>query len=183
MGYGTSNEDNVAQHNFFILEKCGKSISNNAEYYNESNDANLMDDYNTIHETEEPYAHINVENCDYDHTTNALTPGSDARKTENVYNKLKMDRPGDNVNEQKHGPNVVQISEDDYDTTSAIVTNGKDDVSDYNHIPRTAYEAGVTGDNIKGDEEGEYDAVNSMTFNVAQSDDSDYAHVNKDQIK
>ncbi|KAH3826333.1 hypothetical protein DPMN_128233 [Dreissena polymorpha] len=183
MTYGKNNEDNVAHHNYFILEKCGQSISSNAEHCNESSDVNMEDTYNTIHETEEPYEHVKDESSDYDHTTNELTSGSDAKNPDNVYNKLKIDRLGDNVHGQRLGQSVIQSLEDDYDATSAVVSHGMDDDNDYNHIPRTAYNAYATGDNIKGDEGGNYDAINNAKFKVAQSDRSYYAHVNEDRIK
>ncbi|KAH3826215.1 hypothetical protein DPMN_128113 [Dreissena polymorpha] len=183
MTYGKNIEDNVAQHNYFILEKCALSISNNVDHCNESNKANVNDNYNTIYEAEEPYEHVKDESSDYDHTTPALQLVSHTSKPENVYNKLKMDRPGENVLGQRHGHIVVQSSEDDYNTTSAVMSLGKDDVSDYNHIPHNAYKAATTDDEIKGDNGGNYNAINSMKLTVAQSDDSDYAHVNKNRIK
>ncbi|KAH3826227.1 uncharacterized protein LOC127881548 isoform X1 [Dreissena polymorpha] len=183
MTYGKNIEDNVAQQNYFILEKCEQSISTTADHYSVSNEANMEDDYNTIHETEEPYEHVKDESNDYDHTTSVLPSGSHARKPENVYNKLKIDRPGHNVHGQNHGHNVVQSSEDDYNTTSAVMSFGKDDVSDYNHISHTAYKEATTNDDITGDTGGDYDAINSKNLKVAQSDSSDHAHVNKDRIK
>ncbi|KAH3826330.1 hypothetical protein DPMN_128230 [Dreissena polymorpha] len=176
MTYGKGIADNVANHTYFILEECEQSISNNAEHCNESNEENMEDNYNTIHETEEPYEHVKDERDDYDHTSYALPSEHHARKPDNVYNKLKIDRLGDNARGQRHGQSVVQSSEDDYDTTLAVVSHGMDDDSDYNHIPRT-------DDYIKGDQEGNYDAINNMKFKVAQSDRSDYENVNKDRIK
>ncbi|KAH3826335.1 hypothetical protein DPMN_128235 [Dreissena polymorpha] len=175
-------EDSVANQTYFILEKCERSISNNAEHCNESNETNMENDYNTIHETE-PYEHVKDESSYYDHTINTLQSGSGARKHENVYNKLKIDRPGDNGHLQRQGLSVVQNPKDDYDTTSAVVTHGMDDVSDYNHIPRAAYIARATGENIIGNEEENYDAINNDKFKVAQSNSYEYAHGHKDRIK
>ncbi|KAH3826349.1 hypothetical protein DPMN_128250 [Dreissena polymorpha] len=183
MTYNKSIENKVANHTYFILEKCEQAISNNAEHCNESNEANMEDDYTTIHETEEPYEHVKDESSYYDHTTNALPSESDARKPDNVYNKHKIDRLGDNVHGQRHGQSVFLSSEDDCDTTAAVVTHGMDDDSGYNHIPRTAYKAYATDDNIKGDEGGNYDAINNVKFKVSRSDRSDHAHVNTDRIK
>ncbi|XP_052221681.1 uncharacterized protein LOC127838145 isoform X2 [Dreissena polymorpha] len=156
MTFGKSMEDNVANQTYFILEKCEQSIGNNAEHC---------------------YEHVKYESSYYDHTIKTLPSGSDARKPENVYNKLKIDRPGDNGHLQSQGLSVVQNPEDDYDTTSAVVTHGMDDVSDYNHIPRAAYKARATGDNVIGNEGGNYDAINNVKFKVAQSDSYEYAHV------
>ncbi|KAH3797479.1 hypothetical protein DPMN_151060 [Dreissena polymorpha] len=180
--YGKRNDDNVAHNNYFTLEKCAQSISNTAEYYNEANEANMEDDYNTIHDPEEQFERVKDESSDYDNTTNAFTSGSDAKETKNVYNKLKIDRPGDNGHGQRTGHRVDQISEDDYDTTLAIIKNGEDDVSDYNHFPPTANKACASGNYLRGNK-GEYDAISSLKLKVSHSDESDYAHVNKDAIK
>ncbi|KAH3797488.1 hypothetical protein DPMN_151069 [Dreissena polymorpha] len=178
MTYAKSIGDNAANHNYFILEKCEQNVNNHAKHYTEPQETNMGEDNNTIRDTDGPYAHVKETNFIYDYTTSSLTPGPDAVTLENVYNKLKIDRPKANDHEQKHG--LVQSSEDDYDISSAAVTHVKDDFSVYNHIPRTAYKADATGDDITCDEGDEYDG---MTLKVAKPYDSDYAHIYKNILK
>ncbi|KAH3702584.1 hypothetical protein DPMN_077608 [Dreissena polymorpha] len=139
----------------------------------------MDEDYNTIQETGESFE----KNGDYDYTTNALSSGFNDRKPDNVYNKLKIGRSGDFEQVGIQGQEVAKASDDEYDTTLAVLTHLKDDISDYNHIPLTVYKADVTGDNFKCNNGGDYDAINSMKFKVVQSDSSDYTLVKKDRMK
>ncbi|XP_052286728.1 uncharacterized protein LOC127882239 isoform X2 [Dreissena polymorpha] len=175
--HGKSIEENVPNHNYFILEKCEQSIKDNVERYNEASEANMDEDYNTLQETGESFE----KNGNYDCTTNVLTSGFNARKPDNIYNKLKIGRPGD-YDQGIQGQEGAKASDDDYDTTLAVLTHVKDDISDYNHIPLTAYNADGTGDDIKGNKGGDYDAINSMKFKVVQSDSLDYTLVKKDRM-
>ncbi|XP_052255591.1 uncharacterized protein LOC127861224 isoform X2 [Dreissena polymorpha] len=178
--YGKCLDENMPNHNYFILEKCEQSINDHVEHYNETNEADMEDDYNTI---QEPYTDVNEDNHDYDYTVNALRSRSDARKLDNVYNKLKVARPGDSDQVGIHGHNGAQVSVNDYDTTSAVVFHGKDDISDYNHISYLASNGLARDTDIKVVNGDEYDAAYGMKFKVGQSDASDYAYVNKDRMQ
>ncbi|XP_052254297.1 uncharacterized protein LOC127860331 isoform X1 [Dreissena polymorpha] len=161
-------DDTVKNHNYFILEKGSLSVNENIDDYNtqcESNHENGEDGtYNSIEDTEEPYKHFKDNNGEYDYTTNNLTSGSNTRKPDNVYNKLKLNRPGDynHVDGREH--NVTQ-SGNDYDIKSPVVAPSNADVSDYNHITHP----------VEGNVD--YDINTGRKVKLAPSDASGYAHV------
>ncbi|XP_052255575.1 uncharacterized protein LOC127861220 [Dreissena polymorpha] len=130
-----SYEDNVENHNYFILEKSAQSaegISNHFKRANEPNEENReTDHYNVIDKIEDPYQSVNDDNGEYDYTTNAVTTGPNSRKPKNVYNKIKIDRSGDydHVGRREHN---ISPAGNDFDTTALGVIN--DGVGDYNHI-------------------------------------------------
>ncbi|XP_052255582.1 uncharacterized protein LOC127861221 isoform X7 [Dreissena polymorpha] len=138
MTYNKGLDDTVNDHNYFILEKGLQAVNENIDNYNtpcEANQGNGEEGtYNSIEDTDEPYRHFKDSNGDYDYTTNNLTSGSNTRKPENVYNKLKINRPGDYDHVDGRENNVTQAG-NDYDTTSAAFASSNADVSDYNHIP------------------------------------------------
>ncbi|XP_052255701.1 uncharacterized protein LOC127861291 [Dreissena polymorpha] len=127
-----SNEETVGNHNYCILEKSIQSIRDHADHYNtaeEPKEDNLeTDHHNSINDTEEPYQSVKD---DYDYTSNAVRTGPDTRKPDAIYNKLKLDRPGDYDHVAGLGYNMSQPGSD-YDTSALARTNAGGD--DYNHI-------------------------------------------------
>ncbi|KAH3702747.1 hypothetical protein DPMN_077773 [Dreissena polymorpha] len=170
----------VDNHSYFILEKVPQSYESNADHYNateETDDANNeTDNYNSIVDTEERYERVQDDNGDYDYRTNALSSVNNNHKSDNIYNKLKINGLGEYDHVGIRGHSDAKVSGVDYDTTSARLDNGKNAGSDYNHIPHTAHKAGATYTDIKS---GEYEATYGMKIKVVRSDGSDYAHVNK----
>ncbi|KAH3703786.1 hypothetical protein DPMN_078832 [Dreissena polymorpha] len=86
------------------------------------------DHYNSINDTEEPYQSVKD---DYDYTSNAVRTEPNTRKPDAIYNKLKLDRPGDYDHVAGLGYNMSQPGSD-YDTSALARTNAGGD--DYNHI-------------------------------------------------
>ncbi|XP_052253478.1 uncharacterized protein LOC127859919 isoform X2 [Dreissena polymorpha] len=170
MTYNKGLDDTVNDHNYFILEKGSQAVNENIDNYNtpcEANQGNGEEGtYNSIEDTDEPYTHFKDSNGVYDYTTNNLTSGSNTRKPDNVYNKLKINRPGDYDHVDGREYNVTHAGHD-YDTTSADFASSKRnaDVSDYNHIRHP----------VKGN--GDFDINTGRKVTLVPSDTSGYAHV------
>ncbi|KAH3702578.1 uncharacterized protein LOC127861053 [Dreissena polymorpha] len=164
-------ENEIQNHNYFILEKCAKSVVESGNKKNtpdEPNESNAeTDNYTSINETDEPYQTIKDE---YDYTTNALRTGHNSTNPDNVYNKLKLDLPGDYARVGRLGHNI-STADSDYDATAVARRNDGD--GDYNHIPHPDSTTCARRNGSKDD----YDVINGKKIKFPPSDSADYAHV------
>ncbi|KAH3703806.1 hypothetical protein DPMN_078853 [Dreissena polymorpha] len=124
-----SYQETVGNQNYFILEKQAQSFEGNTDHYSTSDEPNV-DNRETDHycSIEEPYQTVKD---DYDYTTNALRTGPNTRKPDDIYNKLKLDRPGDYDHVGRPGNNMPEPGSD-YDTSACAQKIAGGD--DYNHI-------------------------------------------------
>ncbi|XP_052255521.1 uncharacterized protein LOC127861175 isoform X2 [Dreissena polymorpha] len=161
-------EDEVQNHNYFILEKCAHLVDKSEDHKDtayEPNKGNAQTDtYNSIDEAEEHYQSIKDE---YDYTNNALP---NKRKPDNVYNKLKQDLPGNYAHVKRPGQTITKAGSD-YDTTAVAPRNDGD--GDYNHIPHPDRTTCARRNGSNDD----YDVINGKKIQFPPIDSADYAHV------
>ncbi|KAH3839686.1 hypothetical protein DPMN_113119 [Dreissena polymorpha] len=126
------------------------------------------DNYNSIDITEEPYG-----NGNYDHTTVTLSSEAVTRKPDNIYNKLKIDRPGDydHLGRLEH---IMSQAGNDYNTSA--ISQRNEVVGDYNHITNPVRTTVTRGEGTKDHEQGDYDVLNGITVKLPPGDAHDYAH-------
>ncbi|XP_052253333.1 uncharacterized protein LOC127859844 isoform X1 [Dreissena polymorpha] len=166
-----SYEDEIKNHNNCIMEKCAQSVDEREAHKNKADQPNVgnteTDNYNSIDEIDEHYQSVKDE---FVYTNKALQSGTYSRKPDNVYNKLKLDLPGDDAHVGRLGHNISKAGSD-YDTTAVARRNDGD--GDYSHIPHPDSTTCARLNGLKDD----YEVINGQKIKFSPSDSADYAHV------